>query len=899
MKRTVFRDYYFDKQPPMAFVEQLKQPVHQTKPDYYGKRTMENGEIDARGIYLAQMFPDDPDGLLEVSYKDFARFTEIYGIGGNHYPVTVCKGSTACFEAYTVEITAEGITVTAEDTEGVRRALIYIEDLLRSSEHAYLTPGVVKRVPKIKSRITRCYFSPINRPPKFGDELSDDIDYYPEEYLNRLMHDGTNGVWIYTRFSDLLPSDILTENGKGYEARLKKLNGVVEKCRRYGIGVYVFAIEPYHLSEEQVAKYPDLAGADVFWEGKRTICISSSRAREYCFEQGSRLATLVPNLRGFISITAGERPTSCASMDDYSTCPRCRGEKRGVLLARAVKALCDGFHSVNPTIEVVSWTYGHRTWDPVDIAEYVEHAPTDACLMQNFDDMGVAKQLGEDRLGVDYWLSYAGPSQLFEETAEAANRYQKRLFAKMQVCCSHEIASIPYIPTPGLIFEKYKGAARYHVEGVMQCWYFGNYPSLMSKAAGELSFEESFDNKTTFLEKLAAIFFGRSRAKAVAAAYAAFEEGYIQYPLNVMFSYYGPAHDGVVWELALKPKNFPLARTWQTLDPVDGDRICDSLLTGHTLPEALALFEEICKNWQAGLEKLNALAVCGPEEAEQRSVANCIGILFGSAKNILKFYLLRDRLGRREGDPEAILNEMRQLVMAEQENSRNMIPLCQNDGRLGWHSEGEGYKFFPEKLQDRIEKLETLLQTEFPEVEQRIRDGLSALAYYDGEEDCEGLKTLVMSRTGIENAQWQTVDADTESRFRMACDETHIVMELESREKITFMLCPEYRLMCPDANILLTPEGKATTQPWTWGMYYSLLEPRAKAILEAYRDLKVLPGEGTHLLLTLPIAKIGLDKIRPMKLRIMAGEVSWIQDADGVSTLGKDRVRPSEYGWIL
>ena len=133
----------------------------------------------------------------------------------------------------------------------------------------------------------------------------------------------------------------------------------------------------------------------------------------------------------------------------------------------------------------------------------------------------------------------------------------------------------------------------------------------------------------------------------------------------------------------------------------------------------------------------------------------------------------------------------------------------------------------------------------------------------------------------------------------MACDETQIVMELESREKITFMLCPEYRLMCPDANILLTPEGKATTQPWTWGMYYSLLEPRAKAILEAYRDLKVLPGEGTHLLLTLPIAKIGLDKIRPMKLRIMAGEVSWIQDADGVSTLGKDRVRPSEYGWIL
>ena len=47
--------------------------------------------------------------------------------------------------------------------------------------------------------------------------MSDDIDYYPEEYLNRLMHDGANGIWIYTRFSDLLPSSIIKEYGKGYQ----------------------------------------------------------------------------------------------------------------------------------------------------------------------------------------------------------------------------------------------------------------------------------------------------------------------------------------------------------------------------------------------------------------------------------------------------------------------------------------------------------------------------------------------------------------------------------------------------------------------------------------------------------------------------------------------------------
>ena len=31
-----------------------------------------------------------------------------------------------------------------------------------------------------------------------------------------------------------------------------------------------------------------------------------------------------------------------------------------------------------------------------------------------------------------------------------------------------------------------------------------------------------------------------------------------------------------------------------------------------------------------------------------------------------------------------------------------MIPLCENDNRLGYHSEAEGFKFFPEKLNDRM-----------------------------------------------------------------------------------------------------------------------------------------------------------------------------------------------------
>ena len=906
MKRTVLTDPFFDKQPPLEFIRQLKQPLHGQKPGYYGKREKRAEEVDVQGMFLDDSLFPDPENLLETVYKDFRHFLTLYGLDGDRFPVRLEQGETPCFEAYRIQVEPQGVIITANDTEGIRRGIVYLEDMLRRKEAGYLDAGEILRQPQIKSRITRCFFSPINRPPKYGDELSDDIDYYPEEYLNRLMHDGVNGVWIYTRFSDLLPSEFILENGKGREARIEKLNRVAAKCRRYGIGVYIFAIEPYHLQPEQVKKYPAMAGAlfDGLGGQCATMCMNSEQAQAYCFEQGRLLAEQVPHLRGFISITEGERATSCVTVtanntDNFVPCPRCAGQKPGALLAKAAAALAAGFQSVNPAIEVVSWTYGHRLWDEKDIQDYVAAAPDTVRLMQNFDDMGVADQLGEDRLGVDYWLSYAGPSRLFDVTAQKAKECGKRMFAKMQVCCSHEIASIPYIPTPGLIFEKYKGAARYGVEGILQCWYFGNYPSLMSKAAGELSFMEEFSDKHGFLKSLAAIYVGESHAEAVACAYEAFEEGYINYPLNVMFSYYGPAHDGVVWDLALKPRNFSLPRSWQTLDPVDGDRICEALLTGHTLPEARELFEAVCANWRRGMAALRELPLDTEDAREFCSVASCIGILFESARNILEFYQLRDTLGCQTAEAMPLLERMRKLVCSEMENSRKMILLCEQDARLGYHSEGEGYKFFPEKLEWRIGRLQQLLATEFPEVEQRVNDGLPPLAYYLGEEDDPELKKAVMSRNGIGQADWQIIDEQKGSRFRVSCDETAFWMELESREKEEFMLCPEYRLLCPDANMILTPDGKAKLENFARNIYYQLVGQRAEKALEKYRNITVLPGIGTHLLLKLSWKELGLEKARPMKLRIVAGGSSWIQDDTSAVTLGKGQIKTGEYGWII
>ncbi len=892
-------DPFFDRQPPFTFIEELKIPMYRNAPTDWGKRPVEPGEIDASGMYLATECPDD---ILKTSWESLNRFLQIYHIQGSRYPVFVTLTATERTESWKAEISSDGIRISG-DTEGIRRALVWLEDELRRAEAPYLMPGITERHAVIRSRITRCFFSPINRAPKYGDELSDEIDYYPDEYLNRLMHDGVNGVWIYTRFSDLVDSSFVPSWGKGKDARVAKLNRVVEKCARYGIGVYVFAIEPASMPENDFANCPEIQGVstgtykplvarDAEPAKHHCICVESEEGKKFVYEAGRRLLENAPGIRGFISITMGERSTSCASVKNRQ-CPKgtCPAACSGQLLADDVEALRSGMHSVNPACEVISWTYGHRVWEYSDILDYVERAPVDVMLMQNFDDMGYEEQLGVMRQCVDYWLSYVGPSELFTVTAEKAQQCGKHMFAKMQVCCSHEIASVPYIPVPGIIYKKYAAARAYGVEGVMQCWYFGNYPSMMSKAAGELAFVEKYEDEEAFLTSLAAIYWGRSRASQVVLAWKLFEKSYRMYPMNIMFSYYGPMHDSVVWKLYLEPKNNKLPRTWQTLDPIDGDRIGESLLQGHTLDEALTLLNGMCEAWAEGLAALTSLSASGEDMTEQISVAKAIGILFRGGRNILAFYKLRDELGTQQRNPWEILKSMETLVYAEIENSRAMIPLCEADGRLGYHSEGEGYKFFPEKILDRIAQLEKLLAEEFTRVRARIADGKAPLAYYLGEGD--GARYELSS--DIETAPWEMIG--TGAQFRGAVSGTELTLDLCAQTPTVFRICPEYQLFTPNPAIAIHPDGtvKFGSEQDT-KLYNSIFGDKWNAELQKYANKeKLANGWRLHI----DLRNFGLEKARPFKMRITAGSAGWIKDPDAFISLGLSQVLIGEYGWMI
>jgi len=717
------------------FVTELRTaPVHE--PLFYRKRQPSAPEaFFPAGFSLEIQFPD-PRGVLETAYADFASFMRIVcpEAEGLPAPLYIRRASNYEREQYALDVTPQSVTLQAADTEGIRRGLFFMEEEMRRRGGPFLPLGHIVRTPFVLTRISRCFYGPINRPPKLRDELADDVDYYPEAYLNRLAHEGINVLWLTINWYELIPSRLIPEYGRKAGPRLEKLRKIVARCARFGIRIYPFCIEPAGFTrpapEVQAAAqaHPDLLGH------QRAFCTSTEKGLAYVEEAVRTLFELVPGLGGLIVIPVGERQTHCYSLhipregtgSFAIQCPRCAQKQPWEVLAETLAAMRRGMEAVDPEAELVAWPYGQFvTWGAEKTIEAARHIPPNVILQHNFETGGVNRQMGKWRATWDYWLSYAGPSELFRNIAQAARSQGTRVSAKLQVSCSHEVATTQIVPVPGILYRKFHAMRALGVSAAMYSWYFGSYPGLMTRAASELAFNPCPKRKQQFLLSLAQRDWGPYAAR-VAKAWHYFERGYSQYPTAHIFGYYGPMHDGPVWPLYLIPRRRPLAPTWQIGYPPSGDYIAECITNGFTLSEIVTLCQRMMTYWEKGLSLLKSLSRVAknyPERLKDIGLATALGYQFRSGYHILRFYQLRERLAdaKAPARKQALLKEMKSLVRAEIRISQQLLSLAEADSRLGFHSEAEGYKYFPALLRWRIAQLRQLLATEFPALEKQAR----------------------------------------------------------------------------------------------------------------------------------------------------------------------------------
>ena len=723
------------------------------------------GQVDFRaGLVVKPGFPD-ANGALKTAYADLARFLAFAKLVGNAgLPLITEKAATAAPEAYAIEVAPQGIHLRAGDAEGIRRAIFHLEEMLSAADGPFLDVGVTRKKPWLKNRITRCFFGPIKRPPLNRDELMDDVDYYPDAYLNRLAHEGVNGLWLSVEWKDITKTSFRASS-PDMPRRLAKLRCTVAKCAAYGIKIWLYSNEPegfYSPDDPMLKAHPELAGAG--WPSRRYICPNSAAARQFIYESTRWIFSQVPGLGGMINISLGEHGSSCldsvgVESDRRPACPRCALVPNWQTLAAGQGAMARGVKDGDPNAEYICWLY-MPAWKPLApwVYELAAHMPKDVTLQVNFESGAVKYQLDRPRVGGDYWLSFVGPSDRFARIAEQAVAHGTPMSAKLQVGCSHESATIPFMPVPSILYRKYREMPALNVTSVMQCWYFGNYPGVMNRAAGRLAFEDFSASEDDFLRGLARPQWGGD-ADAVVRAWKHFADGFQHFPLSTRFQWWGPMHAAPVWPLYLKPALKPLQPTWLVGGPC-GDAVGE-ILDNHSIAEAVILTRQVSEEWQKGVAILKSLQPSFRSNHERMldiGLAEAIGIQFAAANNVLDFYLMRSRLfDLPPADALAHLAAMEAVVRQEIRNSQRLADLCAADSRLGFHCEAERHQYCPTRLAWRIAVLNDLLATEFPEYRAAFAAGkqvsrfAAGRAMYDcgsGWADCRTYRWQAQSERG-------------------------------------------------------------------------------------------------------------------------------------------------------
>ena len=812
------------------FIEQLKSPRHSDL--ILSRKEKQVDEISLlNGVSIVNNFPTQGK-LLDTAFEDLEQFFCACNVPlSGKYKLIFEQIPNLAFEEFKINIDDYQCTISASDSEGVRRAVYFLEDLILQADAAFIKKGIYKQKSYVKTRISRCFFGPLKRPPNYHDELLDEVDYYPDNYLAKLAYEGVNGLWLTGTFKDLSKTSI-TSVSKKRKKMLAKLEKNVKQCARYGIKIYLFVIEPisFDIDDPILEKYPELGGNDIGL--KKGFCPWSDTAQNYLEQVTYSIFSKVPELGGLLCLSSGEWYTLCCNQQN-NNCPRCANKQKWETMAKSLSAMNRGMKRAAPDAKLISWPYTQKSlWGNAESIKGAAKIPDDVILQHNFESFGCGIQQNKERQISDYWLSYIGPSKFFLDCAKQATINGTEIFAKLQVGCSHEVASVPFVPVPANLYRKYKKMRSLGVSGVMQCWYFGSYPSLMTKAAGMLSncnFEISEDE---FLENLAKIYWKNSNAGKVVKAWKLFSDAYDNYPLSNVFGYYGPAHDAISWPLHLKPVNRVLSPNWENHLPTSGDRfgcfLTRSNETEMDIEDAIELCQAMIDKWHKGLLIFRSLTLENEQQKQDVAVIEALALQFESALNIMKFYKLREAIAFDKSiDKLKDLSVMRRIVSREIENSKKLISLCKIDSRLGFNSEAEGYKYFPEKLRWRIDFLQQILDIDFKEYKKALEDKKNPYTKYIGE-DTEKRKVITSDNQWVECAahgefsvamsgaypshKFESKDKNSESFFRVRCDDENLYFEFKGKrintEEISIKILLEPQRMYPTYSLELCSTNK-------------------------------------------------------------------------------------------
>ncbi|HOP78517.1 MAG TPA: VCBS repeat-containing protein [Thermogutta sp.] len=545
------------------------------------------------------------------------------------------------------------------------------------------------------------YFGP------YGDPLSDPrIDPYPDGLLERLAELGVNGVWLHVVLRNLAPGEPeFPEFGAGCEVRLENLRKLVERAKRYGIGIYLYINEPRAMPWEFFRNHPEIAGVA---EGQYvTMCTSHPKVRAWLTRSLQYVFSQVPNLAGVFTITASENLTNCASHGRHKDCPRCRDRSPDEIIAEVNAAIEAGVHAASPRAHVLVWDWGWHGHG--DASSLIPLLPKSVWLMsvsewaQPFERGGVAGRVGE------YSLSVVGPGPRALKHWKVAQENGLKTAAKLQLGATWELSAVPFVPVLDLVAEHCSRLAQVGVDGCMLSWTVGCYPSPNLAVANRLLSDKSA-TPDAVLNTVAQQRYGPRAVGAARQAWRLFSTAFQEYPFHIQVVYRGPQHWGPANLLFAEQTGYRATMVGFPYDDLDGWR-------GPYPREVFAQqFSRVATIWADGLREFAKVVALADEdkkpiaEADYR-VAQAAQIHLASVANQARFIMARNRYysARDAADRAQAAATLDEILTAEISLAKQLYSITKCDSRIGFEASNH-YYYVPLDLVEKVINCEYLRQ---------------------------------------------------------------------------------------------------------------------------------------------------------------------------------------------
>jgi hypothetical protein len=541
----------------------------------------------------------------------------------------------------------------------------------------------------------------------YGDPLlNPELDPYPDGLLERLSALGLNGVWLHVVLRDMAPGGTaFPEFGEGHERRLANLRILVQRAKKYGVGIYLYMNEPRGMPDEFFRNRPEMAGVKDQFFGLTALCTSNAMVRQWMGDALAHLFREVPDLGGVFTITASENLTNCASRGGKAACPRCKNRPDADIIAEVNDVIEKGVHRGNPKANVIVWDWGWNGHG--DAPDIIARLPKSVQLM-SVSEWALPINRGGVPLTVgEYSISAVGPGPRATREWKAAKQAGLKTMAKVQLNNTWELSTVPYLPVMDLVAEHCHNLASAGLDGMMLSWTLGGYPSpnLEIAARFRASGTAAVPTIDEVLNALATERYGPEGAPLARKAWTAFSTAFRQYPYDGGVLYNCPVQIGPANPLYFKKTGY-----WATMTGIPYDDL--NAWRGPYPPEVFAAqFEKVAAGWQSGIPALKAAVEKAPPQRRDEALAElrfaqAAYTKFQSVANQTRFVMARDTLAdpsqKLSADERTRLRaEIKRCLESEIGLARQLFTLTSEDSRIGFEAANQ-YFYLPLDLAEKV-----------------------------------------------------------------------------------------------------------------------------------------------------------------------------------------------------